>query len=688
MADSRQDTELPDQYADVGWLRTPDSAAMSPPQLPWSTSESPVQSLGSPPVLPATIVARSAQSHKASAYATPTFISHHPLKKTHHGDARQATGALPKTHAASAASASAPSTWSPTPPRAAAQRHTGFAGVPAYVLAPDVIIFSPRSKMSPPLQEQREEALTMQPPSYSPAERPAAGRVGVGQPVISPHPELESGSGGQADQDFNFGQGDGPGFQFWFKQAWALCVVTVGTFIMPVGLLILSYSNTPPAVKSSVRTVSVPAASVTTSTGPSGWPPLPSKCTESPQLNGSITNLYSSRLRRFNVEPNNTVFCVYNVTRFKKLSYAVPRIYAPQNMPLEYCRSVVYWSMAVGADKIESRAQYFDNVFGAAALRPLITSSQLPGPKTLLLALGGFQSDSVHLTNIARHQRQLVSFTESVLEMVALYGMDGVAVHWVPPEATCRVPGRDDDLLTVSTIVDAISKAFSSNSTNKRVIALLLPADHAATDTLVNVLVNVVDYVIVQTHLLPLPPVPSDTLCTDLARNSTSFIRSLSLSPERDKKVCSGFSLSPLKVVVKFAGGHVASNFAYASNSSLDGLRARGQMNDVCDYQLAPCHYGSIFTDCIAVSLNAATHNPYFVFPKSAALQSIVMHELISRSIQRVPSDRCAALFDLDMDNWDDNLTCAGFDLPYRYLTHFHASIQGYSSPMHQLPRC
>ncbi|KAL1432740.1 hypothetical protein MTO96_012949 [Rhipicephalus appendiculatus] len=479
MADSRRDSKFPDRYADVDRLRTPDSAAMSPPQLPWSTFQSPVQSLDSTPVLPATIVARSAQSHKASAYATPTYLSHHPFKKTHHGGVHQATSVLPGPHAAP--SASVPSTWSPTPPEsrsATPHRLCRSAG------------------------EQPEELLTAEPPSYSPAKRIAAHQGAVGQPANSP---FGGTSVGQADQDFNFGQDGGPGWSFWYKQAWALCVVIIV---------------------------------------PSSWPPLPSKCTESPRLDGNIANLVFSRSRRFNVEPNNTVFCVYNVTRFKSLPGASPRTYAPQNMPFGYCRSVVYWSMGVGADKVESRAEKFDHTYGAAMLRQLVTSSK--GPKTILLALGGYQSDSVHLTKIARHQSQLESFTKSVVEKVALYAMDGVAVHWVPPEAGCRVPGQDDDLLTVSTIVDAISKAFTDRAA-KRVIALLLPADHAATDTLVNVLVNMVDYVIVQTHLLPLPPGPSGELCNDLARSSTNFIRSLSLSPEQDKKVCSGFSLSPLE---------------------------------------------------------------------------------------------------------------------------------------------
>ncbi|KAL3211926.1 hypothetical protein MRX96_008189 [Rhipicephalus microplus] len=168
MAYSRRNSELPDPYADIDRLRTPDSAEPSPSQLPWSTLQSPAQSLRSPPVLPATIVARSAQSYKASAYSTPTFKSHPPLMKTHHGGVRRSMTGLPTTHAAPAASASPASRWSPTPPRAAAPRHTGFAGVPAYVLAPDVIIFSPRNKGSPPLQEQPGEPLPTKPPFYSP----------------------------------------------------------------------------------------------------------------------------------------------------------------------------------------------------------------------------------------------------------------------------------------------------------------------------------------------------------------------------------------------------------------------------------------------------------------------------------------------------------------------------------------
>ncbi|KAH6934922.1 hypothetical protein HPB50_002209 [Hyalomma asiaticum] len=58
-------------------------------------------------------------------------------------------------------------------------------------------------------------------------------------------------------------------------------------------------------------------------------------------------------------------------------------------MPLEYCRSVVYWSMAVGADKIESRAQDFDDVYGVAVLRQLITSSLLKNQRRCSLLSAG-----------------------------------------------------------------------------------------------------------------------------------------------------------------------------------------------------------------------------------------------------------------------------------------------------------
>ncbi|KAH6934923.1 hypothetical protein HPB50_002210 [Hyalomma asiaticum] len=271
--------------------------------------------------------------------------------------------------------------------------------------------------------------------------------------------------------------------------------------------------------------------------------------------------------------------------------------------------------------------------------------------------------------------------------MVVRHGMDGVAVHWVPPEAACRVAGRDDDLLTLSTIVDAISKAFTSNTVSKMYITLLLPADHAATNPLVNVLVNVVDYVIVQTHLLQLPLVPSGKLCTDVAKNTTDFIQSLSLSPEQEKKVCSGFSLSPYKVVASPIVGQGVHNFSYDSDSKLDGLRGRGRVSDACGNKIEPCRYALLFSDCIVVYPNAAQQHLYYMFHKADTVQSIVSH-VTSQARQRIAADHCAALFDLDMDNWDDRITCAGFDLPYRYLTHFHSSIQGRASPLQMLRRC
>ncbi|KAH6934921.1 hypothetical protein HPB50_002208 [Hyalomma asiaticum] len=62
---------------------------------------------------------------------------------------------------------SVPYTLSPSPTRVGegAQRYRGFPGVPAYVLAPDVIVFNPRKTVSP-----SGKPLTKEPPSDSPAD--------------------------------------------------------------------------------------------------------------------------------------------------------------------------------------------------------------------------------------------------------------------------------------------------------------------------------------------------------------------------------------------------------------------------------------------------------------------------------------------------------------------------------------
>ncbi|KAH7954327.1 hypothetical protein HPB49_017630 [Dermacentor silvarum] len=357
-------------------------------------------------------------------------------------------------------------------------------------------------------------------------------------------------------------------------------------------------------------------------------------------------------------------------------------------MPVEYCRSIVYWSVAVGTDRPESRAPQFDNFYGMTSLRKLFDSSQSTAPKTLLVALGGYQSDSVRLTKIARDQHQMASFAKNVLEMLRRHSLNGVALHWVRPEAACRATGRDDDLFTVSAIVDAISKEFSSNAMSQGLVTLLLPADQAVARPLVNALLNTVHYVILQTHLLPLPLKPSGRLCAELAQQATEFIRSLSLSPEQETKVCSGYSLSPLKVTGERRVGQRSNIGRYDFDSKLVGLRSRGQVSDVCGNREEPCKHDLLFSDCLVVYPHSVRPNVFYLFHEKYTLQAIVAHDTPTRNRRKVSLDRCAALFDLDMDNWDIRHACKGFNSTYTHLRHFHASLEGSVSPMQSLRRC
>ncbi|XP_075544954.1 uncharacterized protein LOC142579036 [Dermacentor variabilis] len=684
MAHPRQDAKVRGQPLEVSQPGTPALAAGSPP---WSGFQSPLGALGSPPVLPAAIVARRDLYNVASAYVRPSIRSPVPARQRHGQVNRASPSILP-------ASVAGTTDTSPVPHSGTAEdarRYAGFPGVPAYVLAPDVIIFTPRQASSP-LQAQPGEPLTAEPPSDIAAARAAAttdDKPSPTQPPLVPPPGVESNSEDQARGRART--------RLRFTQAWALCVVTIGTLMMPAGLVMLSYMKTPPVGRNTARSRSFPVSTVSWTHVPSpphapggstSWPALPSNCTEAPQLRVQMANVQFQPNRPFHLEPIHTVFCIYNVTRFQPFFDQLGQTYAPQNMPLEYCRNIVYWSMAVGADQPESRAPEFDDKYGMAMLRRLLGSSRSSKPKKLLVALGGYQSDSVRLTEIARDQRQMASFVKNVVEVVRSRSLNGVALHWVRLGAACRATGRDDDLSTVSAIADAISKGFSANIISQTLVTLLLPADHAVAGPLVNGLVNVVDYVIVETHLLPLPSVPSHKLCTDLADQVTRFIQSLSLTPEQEMKVCSGYSLSPLKVSGEGRVGERTRIRSYDVDSILSGRRARGKVSDVCGNKTEPCHYYLLDSDCFVVNPHSDRSNVFYLFHARDTLQAIVSHDAVIKTRRNVSSDRCAALFDLDMDNWDIRHTCKGFNLTYMHLMHFHASVEGFASPFQYLHRC
>ncbi|XP_065288551.2 uncharacterized protein [Dermacentor albipictus] len=647
--------------------RQPGSPALGAGSPPWSGFQSPLEELGSPPVLPAAIVARRDLYNVASAYVTPSSHSRVPARHRQ-GEVNQAS---PPIRPASGAGTTDTSPVPHTGTAENARRYAGFPGVPAYVLAPDVIIFTPRST-SPQLQARSAEPLTAEPPSDISAARATettGDESSPAQPPLIPSSGVESNSEDQA--------GGRARTRLRFTQAWALCVVTIGrntarSRAFPVSTVSWTRVPSPPHA---------PGASTS-------WPALPSNCTEAPQLLAKVADLQFQPERPFNRTTNHTVFCIYNVTRFLPFFEQTEQMYAPQNMPLEYCRNIVYWSMAVGADRPESRAPEFDENYGLAVLRELLESSRSSGPKKLLVALGGYQSDSVRLTEIARDQRKMASFVRNVIAVLKNRSLDGVALHWVRPEAACRLPGRDDDLFTVSAIANAISKELSSNAISQGLVTLILPADRAVAGPLVKGLVNAVDYVIVETHLLPLPRNPSRKLCTDLAEEATLFIGRLGrLTPAQEMKVCSGYSLSPLKVSVAGLFG-VRSRFGpYDNKSSLSGLRARGKVSDVCGNKEEPCRY-LLGSDCFVVNPRSDRPNVFYLFHDMDTVEAIVSRAAVTKEPRTFPLDRCAALFDLDMDNWDIRHTCKGFDSTYTHLAHFQASLKRSASPFQSMPRC
>ncbi|XP_065288529.2 uncharacterized protein [Dermacentor albipictus] len=665
MAHPRQAAKVRRQPLEV---RQPGSPALAAGSPPWSGSQSPLEELGSPPVLPAAIVARRDLYNVASAYVTPSSHSRVPARHRQ-GEVNQAS---PPIRPASGAGTT---DTSPVPHSGTAEnarRYAGFPGVPAYVLAPDVIIFTPR-RTSPQLQARSAEPLTAEPPSdisAAGAAETTGDESSPAQAPIIPSSGVESNSEDQA--------GGRARTRLRFTQAWALCVVTIGrntarSRAFPVSTVSWTRVPSPPHAPG----------------GSTSWPALPSNCTEAPQLRAKVADLQFQLEGSFHRTTNHTVFCIYNVTRFLPFFEQTEQTYAPQNMPLEYCRNIVYWSMAVRADQPESRASEFDEKYGLAVLRELLESSRSSGPKKLLVALGGYQSDSVRLTEIARDQRKMASFVRNVIAVLKNHSLDGVALHWVRPEAACRLPGRDDDLFTVSAIAGAISKELSPNAISQGLVALILPADRAVAGPLVQGLVNAVDYVIVETHLLPLPRNPSRKLCTHLADEVTRFIGTLGpLTLAQEMKVCSGYSLSPLKVAGSGRVGVKTSIRSYDADSRLSGLSGRGKVSDVCGNKEEPCLYDLLESDCIVVYPNSDRWNVFYLFHKRETLQAIVSHEAVTTVRRSIPLDRCAALFDLDMDNWDIGRTCNGFNSTYTYLTHFHASVEALASPVDFLQSC
>ncbi|KAH8031225.1 hypothetical protein HPB51_014061 [Rhipicephalus microplus] len=130
----------------------------------------------------------------------------------------------------------------------------------------------------------------------------------------------------------------------------------------------------------------------------------------------------------------------------------------PIDMPLDYCTSIVYWSLGVVATgTVESRVEEFDNTdVGLYKWRDMLDLLGFHDTK-IMLAVGGYSQESAFFSRLGKDPSAMARFVTSLMEIVSKTSANGILVDWSEPEPGC---GQRDDRTTLSLLVDTIRRAY------------------------------------------------------------------------------------------------------------------------------------------------------------------------------------------------------------------------------------
>ncbi|KAL1431168.1 hypothetical protein MTO96_014551 [Rhipicephalus appendiculatus] len=550
------------------------------------------------------------------------------------------------------------------------QRDDGFPGVPAYIGAPDVIIFTPRSAT----------------PKVSPTN--ASGRP-EGQADRGPSPAFFSPTVTSSDSESVQRNDDR---RMTFLQCWLLSGVALGTSVLPLGLLLLSYTSTPHSSSTRSRTTWTTLGSATTSgtmtshsvfTLPvhtftrSAVTVVPASCIRSPRKVGDQNPMRAQSASLFTASPKALVFCLYNNSRYSK---GGRYDFAPDQLPFPYCNNIVYWSLGVDDGIIQSRAPQFDLTHGIGVLRQNMINRGIRNA-TLLVALGGYSEDAPQFSRLGADASAMSRFASSVVYLLKTYHLDGVALHWIGPEQGCR---GADDATTLARVLRTVRLSVLASGYSG-LITLILPGEDVQS-RLSQAAVETVDYIFLEFHLELPSLLYSLSHCLNFGELATAVLQMVPGYNNNQRKICTVYSLAPLLLDTVTSG--IVTDYILSNASRYSGTDGKGTVFEMCEEGM--CLSSSSNVSCVTLDRKVPASAPSltrsYVFYNRKTIFDIVTHGDPVK--QFVSSDRCLLLNDVDLDNF--NVPCL-LNRTFNSLHHFHSAMERtphLATPLAAAPRC
>ncbi|KAH6923694.1 hypothetical protein HPB50_005164 [Hyalomma asiaticum] len=520
---------------------------------------------------------------------------------------------------------------SPTAAPPKAQPYDGFPGVPTYIGAPEVIVFTPRFSPSG---------------AATPVRTPDAVPDTAHQqdPVELSHPIQGTGVGDAAEINKRA--------RLTLLQVWALSTAAAGTLSLPLGLFILTYVSTGSGGKSgTLPTAGRPAVSFTGFASPSVITPgpfsgVPARCLRSVRLNDPNVSIVSTTYTPTGFQRTlHQIFCVFNVSRLGRANSMTPI-----DMPLDYCSSIVYWSLGVVASgAVESRVEQFDSTgVGLYKWRDMLDRIGLQDTR-IMLTIGGYPQESAYFSRLGRDSGAMARFVTSLMKIVLKSYANGIVIDWVQPEPGC---GRPEDRITLSLLIDAIRLAYRTSAAvvGGGEIAVTISKHVVLAREVMILVADRVDWFFAQTQLIEPSTAHGVDLCFSWAQAHGHVIGSLRGRGLYVEKICAGFSMAPLLAEGWQDRGRLPVVNALSSATSPDTGRATTSMVNVCSSPMdPPCkvtsNAGCLIFRKLHLPGNASFPAPFYIFEGRD-----LMHT--SLSIGNVTTKFCAVLYDLDFDNF------------------------------------
>lgn len=442
-------------------------------------------------------------------------------------------------------------------------------------------------------------------------------------------------------------------FKLRFVHVWFLFIITTGTFVLPMGLVILPYFTYSSKDNVSVTEFIISSSSSShkspvTRTTIDPWAAVPPECLQNVRLEDSLVHIHDS-------VPDNSgmisptrrpFFCLFNNSRFRKY---FGRDFIPEQFPFGLCPNIIYWSMAIMDGKVKSRTPNFDNKYGLWRLKN-ISDHRSNNQTKILMALGGYPQDEPHFRRLGRDPKVMGALVANIAEVVTQYRLDGIAIHWAWSEGNCEQP---DDSLTLSSLLGNLKNVFQLNGL-QTVLALMLPANKSLADRLVEPLASYIDFFFFDTHLVTPFPITFD-MCGVRKNAAVNFLLSLRGYGSQQHKLCTSASITPMAVT--FSGTHTSlSNPVYKRPSLVSRTEGKIAMFELC--QLLTCNDSTTTSSSCIVRIGRSYYNlqsrrtekDFYFFDNSRTINGM-LHDGLIQGGGRF-SQRCAVLYDIDFDNY------------------------------------